>query len=89
MSAPEPDDLLNRLKEASYLAFDDGTNDYQTAITAAHRIESMKAENARLRETLRTVAAWCVDAKVLSNKGHAVSAHNLAAGILRRIDTPT
>ena len=52
------------------------------------RVKELEAENARLRETLRTVAAWCVDAKVLSNKGHAVSAYNLAAGILRRIDAP-
>lgn len=36
------DDLVKRLRDSCYLAFDDGTNDYATAIEAADRIEALE-----------------------------------------------
>jgi len=36
------DDLVKRLRDSCYLAFDDGTNDYSTAIEAADRIEVLE-----------------------------------------------
>jgi hypothetical protein len=36
------DDLVKRLRESCYVAFDDGTNDYSTAIEAADRIEQLE-----------------------------------------------
>lgn len=37
------DDLVKRLRDSCYLAFDDNTNDYATAIEAADRIEQLEA----------------------------------------------
>jgi hypothetical protein len=37
------DDLVKRLRESCYLAFEDGTNDYSSAIEAADRIEQLEA----------------------------------------------
>ena len=37
------DDLVKRLRDSCYLAFDDNTNDYATAIEAADRIETLEA----------------------------------------------
>ena len=43
------DDLVKRLRDSCYLAFDDNTNDYQSAIEAADRIEALeKALHAML-----------------------------------------
>lgn len=36
--------LVKRLRESCYLAFDDGTNDYATAISAADLIEGLEKE---------------------------------------------
>jgi len=37
------DDLVKRLRDSCYLAFDDGTNDYGAADEAADRIEKLEA----------------------------------------------
>jgi len=47
------DDLVKRLRDSCYLAFDDGTNDYSTAIEAADRIEALEAEVKRLEQQLK------------------------------------
>jgi hypothetical protein len=38
------DDLKQNLRGSCYLAFEDGTNDYETAPEAADRIEELEAE---------------------------------------------
>lgn len=37
------DDLVKRLRDSCYLAFEDGTNDYNSAIEAADRVETLGA----------------------------------------------
>ena len=44
------DDLVTPLRNASYLAFEDGTNDYTTAPKAAYVLEAQAARIAELEE---------------------------------------
>lgn len=44
------DDLKHRLRDASFIAFDDGGNDYTTAQDALSAIEALEAEVARWRK---------------------------------------
>jgi hypothetical protein len=44
------DDLVKRLRDSCYLAFDDNTNDYATAIEAADRIEQLEAALREIKE---------------------------------------
>ena len=46
------DDLKQNLRESCYLAFEDGTNDYETAPEAANRIEELEKQNASLEAKL-------------------------------------
>mgnify|MGYP000306623038 CR=1 FL=1 len=46
------DDLLKALKNSVYLAFDDGTNDYTTALKAAEHIEELETMEDALKELL-------------------------------------
>jgi hypothetical protein len=52
------EELIERLRSACFLAFDDGTNDYGTAPDAADRIEQLVKENSDLkRRCVNTEAA--------------------------------
>lgn len=46
------DDLVTPLRNASYLAFEDGTNDYTTAPKAAYVLEAQAARIAELEAAL-------------------------------------
>jgi len=46
------DDLVNRLRDSCYLAFDDGTNDYAAAHKAADRIEELQGRAAAVEAKL-------------------------------------
>ena len=49
------DDLKQNLRGSCYLAFEDGTNDYETAPEAADRIEELEAANKLLNEQLDSI----------------------------------
>jgi len=49
------DDLKQNLRGSCYLAFEDGTNDYETAPEAADRIEELEKQNASLEAKLAKV----------------------------------
>jgi hypothetical protein len=48
------EELIERLRGACYLAFDDGTNDYGTAPNAANRIEALVKERDKYRDAFNT-----------------------------------
>ena len=71
-----------------YLHSKGGGTEYVRADLCAptdERVMALEAENARLRETLRTIVSRCDDAKRLCSDGHPVSAYNVASGILGQI----
>lgn len=55
------DDLLKALKNSVYLAFDDGTNDYTTALKAAEHIEELEAELEGRKKLMLTLAGDKID----------------------------
>ena len=52
------DDLKQNLRGSCYLAFEDGTNDYETAPEAANRIEELEAANELLNEQLESIEEY-------------------------------
>jgi hypothetical protein len=50
-------ELIAQLRDACYLAFDDGTNDFGTAPEAADRIEALNAQIERMWDALEYVDA--------------------------------
>ena len=44
------EELVKRLRDAAFLAFDDGTNDYGTPVESADRIEALTAERDAWKE---------------------------------------
>jgi len=65
------DDLVKRLRESCYVAFDDGTNDYSTAIESADRIEKLQAALRLILDNDRNLhrpleelfAEFCIEAR--------------------------
>jgi hypothetical protein len=55
------DDLVKRLRDSCYLAFDDNTNDYATAIEAADRIEQLEAALRKLDDMIYELDAGDLD----------------------------
>jgi len=49
-------DLTTPLRDAAYLAFEDGTNDYTTAPKAAYVLEAQAARIAELEAALHDMA---------------------------------
>jgi hypothetical protein len=55
------EELIARLRDACYLAFDDGTNDYGTAPEAADRIEALNEQLAAARQDAKEAEAYVVE----------------------------
>jgi len=51
------DDLKQNLRGSCYLAFEDGTNDYETAPEAADRIDELEKQNASLEAAIKRQAS--------------------------------
>ena len=67
-STPMTDDLVKRLRVSCYLAFEDGTNDYGSAIEAADRIEALEAGFQVADEKWSKISARCEALEAALNK---------------------
>jgi len=87
------DDLVNRLRDSCYLAFDDGTNDYAAAHKAADRIEELQGRAAAVEAKLAkaveeklcatdTLNAW-FDRRKLAHEAVDQAVIDAASGYLR------